>query len=123
MTKRLPERDREHDGAVAFTVTKAVDLESLAEQIKIAHGWRKDLGLVAEGDPAAASPEKPVVLWVLRSEASTDTVRRVVTAHEGTEAQVFEDDEVTALRAKVDAGQDLTASEIQTALRLILTRG
>ena len=122
--KRLKARDEEFEEAVAFSVAKPLgDLPGLAEQIKEAHGWRKDVALTVEGDLAAASPENPAVLWVLRADADANAVRRAVTAHQEVESSAPQDDELTRLRLKAADGEDLTADEMQSALRLLLTRG
>jgi hypothetical protein len=119
--KRDSERDGEHGkGSLAFSVTKPVVLHLLDEEITKAHGWRKDSGLVAEGDPASASEDSPVTVWVLRADAETNTVRKAVTAHQGVEDV---SDEVAPLRAKAQSGEDLSADEMQVAIRLLLTRG
>lgn len=121
--KRAKARDEEQPDSLAFEVTKPVDLAGLAEEIRLAHGWRKEVGLTAEGDLAAASPEAPVTVWVMRSDADSNAVRRAMTAHQGVEPAPPHTDELADLRSKVEAGGTLTEDEVQTALRLLLTRG
>lgn len=123
-SKRLPERDGEHGpGSLAFEVTKPVLLNILDGEITEAMGWRKQAGLVAEGDTTTASAEHPAVVWVLRGEVDSRTVKQAVTAHQGVEAPASDDEEFDRLSAKARAVLDLTAAEVQTALRLLLTRG
>lgn len=122
--RRLKERDEDRPGGQAYEVTKPVELLSLADAIRTAHGWRADLALITEGDPAQASPENPVVLWVMREDARASTVRSAVTAHQGVETERdLASEELAVLRAKVADGDALTETEVQTALRLLLTRG
>lgn len=124
-SKRLAERDGEvAEGALAFEITKAVTLDLLDDQITEAMGWRKQAGLVAEGDPTTASPESPVVVWVLRDDVEVNTVRKAVTAYQEVETPASATpDEFNLLREKIASGEDLSVAEMQAALRLLLTRG
>lgn len=101
--KRTNERDGEFgDESVAFTLTKPVDLATLESELSEAMNWRKDAGLIADGDAALASADTPVVLWVMRSDVTPATLRSVVTKHQMPEGpsdrlawllEVLEDDE------------------------------
>lgn len=118
--KRDSERDEEQPGSLAFVISKPVVLHDLDVEITKAHGWRKDAGLVCEGDPSTASEQDPVTIWVLRDDAETNTVKKAVTAHQGVEDAP---DELAALREKASTDEALTSDEMQMAIRLLLTRG
>ena len=121
--KRNKARDGEHEGALAFTLTSPVDLATLSTHLSEQMGWRKDSGLVAEGNLAEASEDSPATLWVLRSDVDAHAVRRAVTAYQEVEADTSSEDEFSVLAAKAATGEDLTDEEMQTAVRLLLTRG
>lgn len=124
---RCAERDGEHDDALAFTLTKPVDLAGLDAELRDEEGWRKEAGLVAEGDVANASEDEPVTLWVQRGdETSTSTLKRVVNAHvrdDHRRSRVELREQVDALRAKAQRGEDFNDDEIQTILRRIVLAG
>lgn len=120
--RRHAERDGQYaEGSTCFMLTKPVTAHLLDEQITAEMGWRNRAGVVVEGDPSTASEDSPVFMWVLRADVDHNTVKRVVTAHQGVEDD--SDDEFDALVAKAQSGEDLSAHETQAALRLLLLRG
>lgn len=122
--RRLKERDGEFgDESLAFEVTHPIALDRAEEEIRAAHNWRNGPGLVGEGSLHEASEESPVVIWVTRTDADPRTVKRLLAAHEGAKAEPTDDDGLAGLIEKVKQGEDLDSAEIQTALRVLLTRG
>ena len=122
--KRNKARDGEHEQALAFTLTAPVhDLAGLSALLSEQMGWRKDSGLVGEGDLVTASEDTPATLWVLRSDVDAHAVRRAVSAYQEVEADTSLQDEFSVLAAKAATGEDLTDEEMQAAVRLLLTRG
>lgn len=122
--KRHKERDDEAgEGSLCFLLTKPVTLHVLDTEITAEMGWRKNAGLVVEGDALAAAEDHPVAIWVLRTDVDPNAVKRVVTAHQEVEGPTFESTELDALRQKVSAGDALDADEVQAAVRLLLLRG
>ena len=121
-SKRIPERDEEQPGGAAFEVYKPFDPEILDDQLTAEMGWRKNAGLAIEGDPATASDEAPVVVWVLRgSEVDTSAVKRVVTAHSRPEGDTGVS-EWDTLVAKAREGEDFSDEEMVSAMRTLLKR-
>lgn len=121
-TKRLAERDDEvAEKSTAFVIDKPIhDLVLLDERIAEEHGWRKNAGVMAEGNVAEASSKNPVTIWVLRSDDSdTNAIKKAITS---AQAEKPAPDPLAELRAKADSGEDFTSEEIQTALRTLLLR-
>jgi hypothetical protein len=117
--KRQPERDGEvAKDALAFTLTKPIDPAVLDQELSAAMNWRKDAGLVVDGDASEASEDNPVTVWVLRDDVKAATFRSVVGKHERTE----QTDSFADLRAKAEAGEDYTSEEVQQVLRLLVLR-
>ena len=111
--KRLSKRDDEVvEGAMAFTLTKPVDLDLLCEEI----GGRQSF--VVHGDPAAASEENPVTLWA--TDIDTNDLKKAVTAH-GKAPRTAE--EPPAFMAKLDSDEAFTPEELEQAVRYLLKRG
>jgi hypothetical protein len=116
--KRNEDRDGEvAERAVAFTLTKPVDPARLDAELSKAMNWRKDGGLVIDGDAAQASTDAPVDVWVLRDDVDTGTLREVVAKHEPGEKVTAA---LPSLLAKAEAGEDLSPAEVQQALRELL---
>lgn len=116
-----PEGDYVPDGSIAFEVTKPFNPSQLDAELTEGHNWRNPAGLEIDGDPATASEEAPVIVRIVRGEdANTNTVKRIINDHEPepeyepTEANTLEE-----LAAAV-VERDLTESEQQRALRLLL---
>lgn len=121
--RRDAERDGERgEGSLCFRLTKPVVLHELDEEVTAEMGWRKPAGLVTEGDPLNASEENYVSVWVLRPDVDANAVKRAVTAHQGVKAAEAASDVLTGLREQVAQGQPLSESDLQTAVRLLLTR-
>lgn len=122
--KRHKERDGEAgEGSLCFLLTKPVTAHALDDEITTEMGWRKNAGLVIEGDAQSAAEDHPIALWVLRTDVDPNAVKRAVTAHQEVEGPTFDSAELDALRAKVAAGDPLSGEDIATAVRLLLLRG
>lgn len=80
---RVAERDDEHEGAVAFEVTRPLALTQLDKELAEAEGWDTPSGLVGEGIITQASEEHPVTIWVLNPDVNVATFKKVVTNHAG----------------------------------------
>lgn len=67
----------------AVQVTSPVRLDQLDHEITSEFGWRKQAGISAYGDPAAASEEEPVTLYVdgRTDEVSDEDFLRLVRDH------------------------------------------
>lgn len=116
--KRDPERDDEvAKDAVAFTLTKPVDPALLDAELSAKMNWRKDGGIVTEGDVSRASPENPVSLWVLRGDVDAAALRSVVSAHETPDDP---EDDLQPLREKALAGEEFSPEESQAVLRALV---
>lgn len=117
--RRNEERDGEiGEGSVAFSLTKPVDPALLDTELSAEMNWRKDGGLVVEGDPSWASEGDPVTLWVMRDDVDAKVLQRVVSAHERPEQP--EEDPLEVFREKARAGEDFDPEEIQTLLRAMV---
>lgn len=103
---RIKEADEDHEGPVmAFTLNGPVDAGILSQEIADAHATATVPGITIDGDR----------LYVHGDGIKMATVRKVVAKH-----QPSEPDPEPEWHDKVRQGQDLTDSEIQQALRLLL---
>lgn len=120
--KRQPDRDGEvGEGSEAYLLTTPVNPHILDAELSSTMNWRKDSGLVSEGNPMLASEADPVTLWVLRgSDVDAAAFKKVVAAHEPPGEP--EEDPLVALREKVRAGDPLDDDEAAEALRLLILR-
>lgn len=115
--KRLAARDDEvAQEAMAYTLTKPLDLDALTAEL--ADAFNHPPGLVVKGDPTQASEEHPVVLWAI-GDVETNQLKRMVTKHEPTPKKAIE------RPSFLDKPEDesFTDEEIQQALRYLLKRG
>ena len=120
--KRLAERDGEAgENSLAFTLTKPIEPAHLDEELTEAMGWRKNAGIIVEGDPAAACTEEPVVVWLLRDDVTLATLRKVVSAHDCDSCGTEDPQEALAdLRDKALAGEEYDDAETQAILRAVV---
>lgn len=115
--RRHDERDQDHEGSVAFEVTKPIRLDQLDAELAAQLGLEPGIGMSAEGNLATASEETPVTVWVHLPDVKLNDFRKVVNTHEPEPTQA---DLLAELRAKAADGKDLTGKEIQQAVRLLL---
>lgn len=115
--RRLSARDDEVGReAMAFTLTKPVDLDTLTAELADALGQTP--GIVTKGDPSQASEENPVVFWAMGG-VETNDLKKVVTKHKVAEPPNAE------RPSFLDKAEDepFTPEEIEQALRYLLRRG
>lgn len=119
--RRNEDRDGEiGEGSVAFSLTVPVDPALLDTELSAEMNWRKDGGIVVEGDPSWASEDEPVTLWVMRDDVDAKVLQRVVSAHERPEEP--EEAPLAAYTRRAAEGDTFDADEVQEILRLLLLR-
>lgn len=125
---RCEERDDEREGSLAFEVTKPINAVEADHMLSHEMNWRRHSGLVIEGDLNNASPENPVIVWVLRGEGEevTYAFKRVVDQVgpppvRGGQARALTEAEAR-VRTKAVKGEMLEPDEVQEALRVLLLR-
>lgn len=117
-SKRLQGRDGEFgDASIAYEVTTPVVLHKLDAEIVADQGWKKEAGLVAEGDISSASADNPITIWVLRGgELPAARFHSVIAAHDPSP----DPDPLDAVRTKLEKGEALTPEETTQTLRQLL---
>src|ERR1041384_7997838 len=116
--KRLNTRDNEVGReAMAFTLTKPVDLDALAGELTEAFGHPP--GIVTNGDPSQASEDNPVVFWAM-GDVDTNQIKRMVTKHDASGPKTAER---PSFLAKLDSDEAFTPEELEQAVRYLLKRG
>ena len=120
--KRNSGRDGEMGRKTAFDIDAPVDLASLDRELSEELGLNGRVGLIADGDLTAASPQNPVTVWTVTQEVETNTFKKVFTAHDGEKLVAADAAFEELLRKARDSDDPFTPDEIDLALRSLLRR-
>jgi len=103
--------DDQRKGAVAFIISKPIDLAQLGLELQEKLELDTEPGLSASGPLKTASKKNPVTVWIYLEEVNLTTLRAVVKAHD-VKASPWD-----LIMGKAQEGEDYTPEEIQVILR------